>query len=162
MTLEVCPSCGVQDSIFLSHGPAVGLDGRLYGGRTEAFCNNVSCDQRYWYYPRSGRITRRNTGVKYQAFLRQRVDVMTVNAARRNLRLSPLSEPLVLEAPPKIEIIRTETGPLAPFDIEFAEIAEDDDEPRPWWGPAALDFRNWWYYLLAAITSPFRKDHQES
>lgn len=162
MTLEVCPKCGVQDSIFLSRGPSVGLDGKLAGGRTEAFCNSMFCDQRYWYYPTSGRITRRNTGIKYQEFLRKRVDVDTVNAARRNLRLSPLTEPLVLEAPPKFEVLRTESQPGVPFNIEYADVNEDDEEPCPWWRPAAEEFRNWWYYLLAAIKSPFRRNHQES
>lgn len=66
MTLEICPTCGIQDSIYVDHHPVVGLDGKLIGGRTEAFCNNTQCDQRYWFFPISGRVTRRNTGDTYQ------------------------------------------------------------------------------------------------
>lgn len=92
MSLEVCPSCGIQDSIFLAYAPAVGLDGKFYGGRREAFCNNVRCDQRYWYVPESGRITRRNTGITYNEWRLRRVDLQAINAMRRNERMTRLIE----------------------------------------------------------------------
>ena len=59
--LKECPKCKA-DSIFLSLVPAVGYDGRLFGSRSEGFCNNPQCDQLLWYYPRSGHVTRRNMG----------------------------------------------------------------------------------------------------
>lgn len=82
MTLEICPSCKNQDSIFVAHFVAIGLDGKLYGGRVEAFCNNMQCDQRYWYHPKTGRVTRRNVGLTYEEWHQRRyalqiVDVQT-------------------------------------------------------------------------------------
>lgn len=73
MTLEICPSCKNQDSIFVAHFVAIGLDGKLYGGRVEAFCNNMQCDQRYWYHPKTGRVTRRNVGLTYAEWKIRRV-----------------------------------------------------------------------------------------
>ena len=92
MPLEVCPSCGVQDSIFLAYGPVVGLDGKLYGGRREAFCSNMSCDQRYWYVPATGRITRRNTGITYQEWRLRRVDLQAINVMRQHEGMTRLIE----------------------------------------------------------------------
>ncbi len=88
MTLEVCPSCEIQDSIFLAFQPAVGLDGTLCGGRIEAFCNNTRCDQRYWYFPQSYRVTRRNTGNTYAEWQGTRFDLTTINASRKRAGLS--------------------------------------------------------------------------
>ncbi len=92
MSLEVCPSCGIQDSIFLAYAPAVGLDGTLYGGRREAFCNNCACNQRYWYVPATGRITRRNTGITYQEWRLRRVDLQAINVMRQSEGLTKLIE----------------------------------------------------------------------
>lgn len=108
MTLEICPSCGVQDSIFLARNSgAVKLDGTLSGSRVEAFCNNVSCEQRYWYFPQSGRVTRRNTGGTYQEWRLQRFDLGSMNAARQSVGLSPLVESPV-PPPSKYKPIRVE------------------------------------------------------
>lgn len=89
MSLEACPKCG-NDNIFVPLVPAVGYDGTLYGGRTEGFCNSPRCDQRFWYYPRSGRITRRNNGMTLKDYRLRWVHIDTVNAVRRNLGLAPL------------------------------------------------------------------------
>ena len=62
MSLKECPSCG-HDAIFVPLVPAVGYDGKLYGAKSEGFCNGHECDQLFWYYPRSSRITRRTVGV---------------------------------------------------------------------------------------------------
>ncbi len=90
MTLEICPTCGVQDSIFLPFSPAVGLGGELYGGRMEAFCNNTQCDQRYWFYPESRRITRRNTGDTYAEWVLQCYSLSAINASRKRAGLELL------------------------------------------------------------------------
>lgn len=50
------------------------FDGTIHwGGKQIAFCNNPQCDQRFWYYPASGRITRRNTGLTYQEYRARRL-----------------------------------------------------------------------------------------
>lgn len=62
--LAACPQCA-HDAIFVDYCFAVEFDGgrQVFGGkRVPAYCNNPSCDQRFWYYPDGGRITRRNTG----------------------------------------------------------------------------------------------------
>ncbi len=82
---ETCPTCKAQGSIFLMYGPFVRLDGTPGSDRIPAFCNNVRCDQRYWYYPRSTGgpyVTRRNTGVTHKEW-RTRIDLDAVNLARR-------------------------------------------------------------------------------
>lgn len=140
MRLEICPSCGVQDSIFLSHGPAVGLDGRLYGGRTEAFCNNISCDQLYWYYPCSGRITRRTIGMTYAEYRRRRVDVDIINVMRRNEGLTPL-----------VELDSTQI-------IDVSEMLPSP-QPWPWYRRLLATVEDWYYYFLDYWHEfrPFRK-----
>lgn len=73
-TIKQCVKCGDVDSIFVPDlSLAVTHDGVvIWGGRQLAFCNNCQCDQRYWWYPRSGRITRRNTGQTYPEWSRMR------------------------------------------------------------------------------------------
>jgi hypothetical protein len=91
MTLEACPKCGT-DNIFVPLVPAVGYDGRLYGGRSEGFCNNLSCDQRFWYVPHSGRITRRNSGMTLKEYRLRHVDVDVFNIMRRHAGLPPVAK----------------------------------------------------------------------
>lgn len=92
MILEICPTCGAQDSMILRRAPAVTVDGSLVGGRIAASCNNTQCDQRYWFHPRTGRVTRRNTGGIYQDWKRQDVELRFVNACRSTFSLSELIE----------------------------------------------------------------------
>jgi hypothetical protein len=166
MTLEVCPSCGIQDSIFLSHGPSVGLDGTLHGGRTEAVCNNVSCDQRYWYYPTSNRITRRNTGMGYKDFLLRHVAVDAVNALRRDLGLAP-----VVEVPSEID---RETAQAAIAFAVFEAVAVGAGPPFPrfprtkrWLAHQGVRIGRWladWRAWIAAywrVYRPFRRTSDE-
>ncbi len=42
------------------------FDGTTLWGYTpvEAYCANYDCTQRFWWHPKSGRITRRNSGSK--------------------------------------------------------------------------------------------------
>ena len=112
MSLQVCPTCKVQYSIFLPLPPAIGLDGKLSGGRVEAFCNNVRCDQRYWYFPSSGVVTRRNTGGTYQDWRLRRVDLAVVNAMRKNEGLSQLVEEPIPVGSYQGIVIEGDTGKL--------------------------------------------------
>ena len=59
--MERCPNCGC-DSLFVHPSLALLYDGKILSRRQEAYCNSVSCPARFWWYPETGRITRRNTG----------------------------------------------------------------------------------------------------
>lgn len=117
MILEVCPSCDIQDSVFLTLPPAIRLDGTLFGMRIEGFCNNTQCDQRYWYFPQSARVTRRNTGNTYAEWERQRSDLSTINASRKRVGRPMLIESSVYigPEPPSLNVPRLydvdESGP---------------------------------------------------
>jgi len=37
-----------------------------YGQRQAAYCNTITCDQRFWWHPKSGRVTRRNSGLTWR------------------------------------------------------------------------------------------------
>lgn len=58
-----CPSCGTACGVFVSLGAMFTTNGLLIlPGRIEGWCDIRKCDQRYWVYPWSKRVTRRNTG----------------------------------------------------------------------------------------------------
>jgi len=131
---ETCPSCGEQDSIFLMYGPYVKLDSTPGRDRIPAFCNNTRCDQRYWYYPRSAigaYITRRNTGVTYKEWRIARVDIATVNSARRAERL-----PLL------VRIVDMKVGETVPV---------GETGPEQIMGERTV--YGWWRWLRAAVGS---------
>ena len=105
MSLQICPTCKKQDSVFLPYGPPIGLDGKPVGYRIQGYCNSVDCDQRYWYHPHSERVTRRNVGPIYAVWLERReyaqANLHITNAARGRLGLPPLvEEPAVPSVPP--------------------------------------------------------------
>ncbi len=134
--LETCPKCGA-DSIFLPLIPAAGYNGRLYGSRSEGFCNSPICDQLLWYYPRSGRVTRRNVGqtlADYHAKQRmQYANLRHINIMRRHMDLPPLME--VLDG----------LWSRAPVDEPaLSRIARLRRMPVEWF---------WW--IVAALRSPF-------
>ena len=89
--LSSCPKCD-YDAIFVPLVPAVGYDGKLYGGKSEGFCNNPQCDQLLWYYPHSGRVTRRTGGITLAEYQARDTDVRIINVIRRNRGLLPVME----------------------------------------------------------------------
>lgn len=115
MTLEICPSCGVYDSMFVPSSVAVLLNGQPVGGRTEAFCNNAACDQRYWYYPLSRRVTRRNTGPRISAQNWCWTDLARINALRRRQDLPELQE---VET---VDVVICEPGPEH-FELTIVDV----------------------------------------
>lgn len=58
------PGCGHTSGVFTPDLHGVYFEGGyvLVEGRMKAWCNTVECEQRFWLYPVSGRVTRRNTG----------------------------------------------------------------------------------------------------
>lgn len=146
MALKSCPACG-HDAVFVPLIPAVGYDGALYGPRSEGFCNSPKCDQLLWYYPKSGRITRRTVGITLQDYWLRRADINTFNTIRGRARL-----PLVIEEPIAVLTLPAEVDPDA---FKYAEIAC----PYVSWYEQVNDtIVDWYYWLLAAVTSPFKKD----
>ena len=61
MSLTNCPKCGEEyiwvDGVSFSVALA---DGWIGTTKLPAECANPNCDELYWWYPRSGRITRRS------------------------------------------------------------------------------------------------------
>ena len=58
-----CPACGC-DTIFVAR-ETFGVDLRtklIIPAKVEAFCNQPTCGQLFWWYPKSGRVTRRTYG----------------------------------------------------------------------------------------------------
>ncbi len=128
MSLKECPSCG-HDAIFVPLVPAVGYDGTLYGSKSEGFCNGHKCDQLFWYYPRSGRITRRMVGRTLAEWRKQRVDLLIINIMRRHEGL-----PYLIEEPPREHVVHL---------------------TRPWSARLQDTIVNWFWYIVAAVKSPF-------
>ncbi|KKN84486.1 hypothetical protein LCGC14_0289480 [marine sediment metagenome] len=59
-----CPQCD-YDAIWVKDlSLCIAFDGTqiFYPRKVVAFCNTTTCDQRYWWYPTTGRITKRNIG----------------------------------------------------------------------------------------------------
>lgn len=142
---KTCPTCEAQGSIFLMYPPYVKLDGTTGSGRIPAFCNNTTCDQRYWYYPRAAYVTLRNVGVKYKDWRLARVDLDTVNTVRLAEGWPLLQEAAGPPYPPKPERI---PGPW--------EFDKEGPEPIPMvvhqiFGERAV--YGWWRRLRAAIGS---------
>ncbi len=135
--LKSCPKCKA-DSIFLPLIPAAGYDGKLYGSRNEGFCNNPQCDQLLWYYPRSGRVTRRNVGQTLAEYREQQDrlfrDLRFINIMRRVYDLSP-----VQEVPD--ELWSTTAAPIRP--------------PLSLVGRLRRITVEWFWYIVAALKSPF-------
>jgi hypothetical protein len=62
-----CPKCGTDMGLYLRVLFAVNFLGvPIWYGREAAQCNS-GCGQRFWWYPESGRITRRNTESYYDS-----------------------------------------------------------------------------------------------
>lgn len=132
-SLKVCPKCKA-DSIFLPLIPAAGYDGRLFGSRSEGFCNSPVCDQLLWYYPRSGRVTRRNGGptlADYHDNRKKQFDNLHfINIMRRDRGLSQLVEVGGFMVRPRVD------SPSL-----FARLRRIPVE--------------WFWYIVAVLKSPF-------
>ncbi len=62
--MKECPQCD-YDAIWVSNiSFCVDFEGiqQFYPRKLYGFCNDTMCDQKYWYYPKTGRITKRNVG----------------------------------------------------------------------------------------------------
>jgi len=94
--IEVCPTCGETNSVFLLFGVSIELDGSPSGGRTPGVCNSFRCDQRYWYFPTGRRVTRRNVGPTYEEWRKHRDEPLTnlsaINVRRHYAGLTELME----------------------------------------------------------------------
>ncbi len=134
--LDTCPKCSA-DSIFLPMNPAAGYDGKLYGSRSEGFCNSPDCDQLLWYYPRSGRVTRRNVGqtlAEYWANQRkQYANFRFLNIMRRTADLAPLRE----------------------VPDELWRTAAYEPPPLSLVARFRRSVVGWYWYIVAALKSPF-------
>ena len=64
MPLTECPKCGATRISVEPRYITVHFDGTQLWGfvPVEAYCPRRRCEQRFWYHPKSGRITRRNSG----------------------------------------------------------------------------------------------------
>ena len=57
------PGCGHKSGVFTSETMLFTGDGTvIMSGRIHGWCNDGYCDQRFYVYPASRRITRRNSG----------------------------------------------------------------------------------------------------
>ena len=63
--MKQCPACGCELTMLVAAFLLVDYDGSIspLQGRVEAFCAEEDCQQRFWWHPQTGRITRRNTGL---------------------------------------------------------------------------------------------------
>ena len=142
--LKKCPKCD-YDAIFVPLVTAVGYDGRLYGSRSEGFCNNPQCDQLLWYYPHSGRVTRRKVGhtlKEYQARKTDAVnDVHIINSLRRSRGLSQLVEVDGFILRPRCEPHACCRGPGSWI--------------TRWFTRSYSVVESWFWWIVAAIKSPF-------
>ena len=68
--MQVCPKCGNDEEVWIKTIAQVAFSigdqnppstPRFHRGKIEAWCAG-RCDQRFWWYWKTGRITRRNTG----------------------------------------------------------------------------------------------------
>lgn len=139
MSLKECPSCGA-DNIFVPLVPAVGYHGTLLGFKSEGFCNNGACDQLLWYYPSTGRVTRRSVGLTLREWRQRRVSLDVVNALRANEGMSLLVEDAGFITP---------LSPTSQF-----SITQDD---WPWYTRLFDTVQDWYYWIRALILSPFRR-----
>ena len=138
MSLEACPKCGA-DSIFVPLIPAVGYDGKLHGAKSEGFCNSHKCDQLLWYYPHSGLVTRRTVGRTLSEWRKQRVDLFIINIMRRHEGLLDLME--VGEPERAARALKAHRILLSSL--------------RPWYTRLPDAIVNWFWYIVAAVKSPF-------
>ena len=146
MSLKECPKCGA-DSIFLPLIPAAGYDGKLYGSRSEGFCNSPFCDQRLWYHPRTGRVTRRTVGITLEEYTQQKLTSATnltvINSMRRHAGLSLL-----------VDVGEPERAARA---LKAHRILV----PRPWYTRLLDTIVNWFWYGAAAFKSPFIREDSD-
>ena len=141
--LEACPKCQ-GDSIFLPTNPAVGYDGKLYGLRSRGFCNRTSCDQRLWFYPRTGLVTRRNKGMTLAEYEENERN------SYANLRFINLMRALT-SLPPLVEVQITPPG----FPIKIWESS------RTPYSRLRSMFVGWFWWFAAALKSPFLGSAQQ-
>lgn len=130
--LKACPKCD-YDAIFVPLVPAVGYDGKLYGSKSEGFCNSPFCDQLFWYYPRSGRVTRRMVGMTLKEYQGRSSDLRIFNLIRRSNGLSE-----VMEVPTYDDV------PVTPYEPPLSLFARLRRTAVEWY---------WW--IVAALKSPF-------
>ncbi len=58
-----CPKCKYEVGVFVPCVSIVVDNGNvLMPAKLLGFCNNPVCDQRWWWFFKSRRLTRRNTG----------------------------------------------------------------------------------------------------
>lgn len=162
MALKNCPACG-HSSIFVPLVPAVGYDGKLYGGKSEGFCNSPKCDQLLWYYPSTGQVTRRNVGVTLKDYWLRRADIDVFNSTRVRAGLKPVSEgPIaVLSLRPGDSGLEAVLKARASFGVEYADITEGDPalDDAPWYERAVDKIAGWYYSLF--LKTPFHKDEDD-
>lgn len=132
--------------------PYVKLDGTTGSDRIPAFCNNTTCDQRYWYYPRAAYVTRRNVGVTYKDWKLARVDLDTVNTVRLAEGWPLLQEAAAPPYPPKPE---RSPGPWE-FDEEGPEPTTIDNDLGVGIFGKGFAYR-WYRRALARVRSAFGK-----
>ena len=57
------PGCGHTSGIFTGHSALFTGDCNLViPGRIKGWCNRGDCQQRFWVFPATGRVTKRNSG----------------------------------------------------------------------------------------------------
>ncbi len=152
MSLKECPKCGA-DSIFLPLIPAAGYDGKLYGSRSEGFCNSPFCDQRLWYHPRTGRVTRRTVGITLEEYTQQKLTSATnltvINIMRRHAGLSLFME---VDEPERVARALKSHQKMIRGSGLF-------DSVKDWFQRnVQTPIVAWFWYGAAAFKSPFQKD----
>jgi hypothetical protein len=98
MALTQCPQCD-YDAIWIDNSFVVLFDGSLVGGRMYGYCNTTTCDQRYWFYPLSGRITLRNIG-SYSRYYHPRFKAQVGEAGPEDIHLPALEDIFIPPNPP--------------------------------------------------------------
>ncbi len=153
MALKNCPACG-HDSIFLPLIPAAGYDGTLHGSRSEGFCNSPRCDQLLWYYPHTGRVTRRTVGINLKEYTERRwerrFDLDFINTWRKEAGLR-----LLIEAPVAVMVLPGEVGP------ESFRLKIEQGKELTWYDRVVDVVLGRYYLLLAAIKSPFQTEAED-
>ncbi len=62
--MKECPYCKWDAGLFVIE-PLVIHEGHVVVKRVPAFCNNPSCNGRFWWFPARHRVTKRHTGPTY-------------------------------------------------------------------------------------------------
>lgn len=157
--LKVCPSCGRQDSIFVPGSMAVKLNGQPVGGATVAFCNNTQCDQRYWYYPSSNRITRRHKGETYGEWSERQFKPRSINDIRECMGMPRIpavigNAPLLSHPPLPVRVALSDAGggevPILPSMEELLTYSKSG-RAVGW----LTDWRSWLAAYVKGLRQPF-------